>query len=242
MFPEIFRRRRLPHWDVPGAIYFVTMCLDGSIPAQGLLALQRYREQLGRRPILAGLTPQEWKIRQWKTAFARSDDWLDHRPAVRHLADPRLAVEVVNAIYHFLAVRYDVFGYVVMPSHVHWVFQPLDKWVREIVGQAAGLPDSRQASGLPHFRPPRERILHTLKTHTALECNRLLGQQGSFWQDESYDHCVFDVDELERILHYVENNPVCAGLATRPEDWPYSSARDRNLLNLPFGHPLPRRT
>jgi len=36
---EMFRRRRLPHWDVPGATYFITSCLEGSIPAQGLLDL-----------------------------------------------------------------------------------------------------------------------------------------------------------------------------------------------------------
>jgi hypothetical protein len=89
-------------------------------------------------------------------------------------------------------------------------------------------------------RTARERIMHSLKTHTGAECNRLLGQRGAFWQDESYDHCVFDVDELERIIHYIENNPVVAGLAQSPEDWPYGSARDRKLLNLPFGSPLPR--
>jgi hypothetical protein len=34
---EKFRRRRLPHWDLSGATYFITACLAGSIPAQGLL-------------------------------------------------------------------------------------------------------------------------------------------------------------------------------------------------------------
>ena len=32
---EIIRRRNLPHWDVPTAAYFVTVCLDDSIPARG---------------------------------------------------------------------------------------------------------------------------------------------------------------------------------------------------------------
>ena len=40
---EIVRRRHLPHWDVPGAAYFVTTCLDGSIPARGLLEIARYQ-------------------------------------------------------------------------------------------------------------------------------------------------------------------------------------------------------
>jgi len=31
MQPESLRRRRLPHWDVPDAAYFVTTCLEGSM-------------------------------------------------------------------------------------------------------------------------------------------------------------------------------------------------------------------
>jgi hypothetical protein len=50
MSAEMIRRRNLPHWDVPIAAYFVTVCLDGSIPARGLLDLANYRTELSRRP------------------------------------------------------------------------------------------------------------------------------------------------------------------------------------------------
>ena len=43
---EIIRYRHLPHWDVPGAPYFVTTCLDVSIPAQGLLDAAQFRAEL----------------------------------------------------------------------------------------------------------------------------------------------------------------------------------------------------
>jgi hypothetical protein len=46
MLDGLFRRRRLPHWDVDDGTYFVTACLHGSIPAQGLVELYRYREEL----------------------------------------------------------------------------------------------------------------------------------------------------------------------------------------------------
>src|SRR5436309_683439 len=84
------RRRDLPHWDVPHAAYFVTSCLAGSIPAQGLLDLERYRADLQCRPRPAGQSDLEWKVACSKRVFARTDAWLDQRPAVRHLADPRL--------------------------------------------------------------------------------------------------------------------------------------------------------
>jgi hypothetical protein len=46
----------------------------------------------------------------------------------------------------------------------------------------------------------------------------------SFWQDESYDHLVRDESEFQRIVEYIEMNPVNAGLVTMPEAFPWSSA------------------
>src|SRR5437868_2873877 len=101
----IVRRRRLPHWDVPGAVYFVTTCLAASIPAQGLLDIEKFRMKVDKRPRPAHLDPQEWKIQKAKMIFARTDEWLDQRPAVRFLEDPQLAAIVVEAVNHFAGVR-----------------------------------------------------------------------------------------------------------------------------------------
>jgi len=40
----------------------------------------------------------------------------------------------------------------------------------------------------------------------------------------SYDHWVRDDQEWGRIVRYIENNPVGAGLTARPEDYAWSSA------------------
>ena len=67
-----------------------------------------------------------------------------------------------------------------------------------------------------------------MKGYTALEANRILGQTGeTFWQNESFDHWPRDQDEFFRIVDYIENNPVKAGLVDRPEDWIWSSAAER---------------
>ena len=69
-------------------------------------------------------------------------------------------------------------------------------------------------------------ITRWLKGSTARQANLILGRTGkAFWQDESFDHRVRDEVELARIVHYVEHNPVSAGLVSDPADWPWSSAR-----------------
>jgi REP element-mobilizing transposase RayT len=71
------------------------------------------------------------------------------------------------------------------------------------------------------------KITQGIKGFTAHEINRLRGTSGTFWQDESYDHWVRDEEELPRIIAYIENNPVKAGLSANPQDWLWSSARRR---------------
>ena len=224
---DIIRRRRLPHWDMPTAAYFITICLDGSIPAQGLLDIELYRAKLAQRFRPEAQTSAEWTKNQWKRLFARTDQWLDRAEAVRSLENDDLAQIVVQALHFFAGERYDLLGYVVMPNHLHWVFQPLDNWVK------------RLKSG-KRFSTSRERIIHSIDSFTALRCNQVLGRQGKFWQTEPYDHWVRDFDELERILLYIEANPVKAGLVKWPHEWRHSSAWERNQRGLELGQPLNR--
>ena len=50
-----------------------------------------------------------------------------------------------------------------------------------------------------------------------------------FWRRESYDHWGRNPAELRKIIHYIEWNPVKAGLVKDPEEYPWSSARWRAL-------------
>ncbi len=94
--------------------------------------------------------------------------------------------------------HYRLHSYVVMANHVHVLVTP-----------------SVAVS----------KLMHSLKRYTAREGNRMLGVIGQpFWQDESYDRLVRDEQELQRIMHYIEMNPVKAGLASSPEEFRWSSA------------------
>jgi putative transposase len=221
---EVIRRRQLPHWDIPGAPYFITTCLEGSIPARGLLEIVRYREEQISRP----KSDEAGKQLAWKKLFVQRERWLDDEPACRWLESPELACIVVDALFHFAGERYELFAFVVMPSHLHWVIRPLPACSER-------LPTARSDG---RVLTPREQIVHSVNLFTATACNRLLNRRGRFWQAESYDHWVRDPDELDRIIAYIENNPVKAHLAAVAAEWPFSSAAYRLIHPTPLGFPL----
>ncbi len=79
-------------------------------------------------------------------------------------------------------------------------------------------------------------VTQGIKGWTAWKINALQKQRGRvFWQDESYDHWARDEDEMFRIIDYIENNPVTAGLCDSPELWPWSSAYFRKLFVWSIG-------
>jgi hypothetical protein len=84
------------------------------------------------------------------------------------------------------------------------------------------------------------KVMQSLKRFTAREGNRILSLTGQpFWQDESYDRLVRNQIEFARRAHYIEMNPVNAGLASAPEDFRWSSAgRPRRLGRLKIGRRL----
>jgi putative transposase len=177
-------RRRLPHWVPDDAVIFVTWRLAGSAPPSRPQILTA--ENTGRTP------------------FVRNDRVLDKAVAgPRWLSDSRIAGMIEDALQHGDAARnfYSLFAWVVMPNHVHVVFQP-----------KSPLPD----------------VMRWLKGRTGRLANRILGFTGMpFWQDESYDHWIRSDKELGEIIAYVENNPVSAGLVDSAEHWLWSSARFR---------------
>jgi len=133
----------------------------------------------------------------------RIEQYLDQGYGNCALKDERLATMVQSALLHYDNQRYKLAAWVVMPNHVHILLttQP-----------GHTLSD----------------VLHTLKSYTAHEANRLRGVKGRFWQVESFDRFIRDHKHFTTVVAYIENNPVKAKLCDRPEDWPYSSAHFRS--------------
>jgi len=217
-------RRGLPHWYQPGHAHFVTYRLAGSIPLSMLRTFKNEQQERIRAIKSAGLYRQVELSRLHKVMFSRYDDALDTANAPSWLREPAVAAIIRENLYHHHGVKFQLLAYCVMPTHMHVVLQPFESALtvpKNIdVAPSFGLEQGDQVGVLG-------KIMHSLKSYTANRANEYLQRGGAFWQKESYDHWILDIDELERIVAYVMANPVKAGLCRQPHEWEFSSAFDR---------------
>jgi len=225
MTREIITRRNLPHWYVPGALHFVTFRLAGTLPAGVIDDLQRRKAEWLRQKRSAATCEAAHRRQVHKRLFAVYDEYLDHHQEVDHLAEPRVAALVRRSLYHLHGEKYGLSAYCILPNHVHVLFLP---YSLHLPTEAAL---KREPGECADAVSPLSGIMHSLKGYTGHEANKILRRKGSFWQHESYDHWVRDEDELERIVEYINTNPVKADLARAPQDWVWSSAHDRFLTD-----------
>jgi len=194
---HLFYQRRLPHYQPPGAILFVTFRLAGSLPQAVIQHLEA--ELLQKKLQIDVLTdPQNREQTAYltqKQLFGILDAELDKAHyGPKWLAEAAIADLMCKALHNLDGQVYTLEAYCVMPNHVHLVCTPLS-----IQGEVY----------------PLSKIMQSLKGNTARQANLLLGRTGDFWQHESYDHVVRDAVELKRIVNYVLANPSRAGLATQ---------------------------
>jgi REP element-mobilizing transposase RayT len=152
-------------------------------------------------------------VERWRRELAQDDDaalrrrveaYLDEGHGVASLKQPQVASVVQNTLLHHDGARYRLAAWAVMPNHVHLLATPCG---------------GHTLSG----------IMHSLKSYTAGEANKLLGLRGAFWMEDYFDRYIRNSAHYERTILYIENNPVKAKLCRTPEEWPFGSARFRSM-------------
>ncbi len=193
---------RLPHWEVEDGRYFVTIHLSGAIPPAGQQRLHALRLEGDRQ---SRADSQPW-LRTQRKIFAEMESWLDTASPARQLQQPNIAAIVAEAIAYRDGRDWRMYEYTIMPSHVHLFF--------EIVGHS-----SAEESHL-------KQVLEQFKRWTGHAAGKVLHADGDrFWQDEWFDHWSRSDSEDERIIAYIRENPVKAGLIADYRQWPYRSKK-----------------
>lgn len=225
-----YYRRKLPHIHSPGAVLFVTFRLAGSIPKtiieqwkQEKHWLEKDQERIEKLSESERISHNQKEDflnfqRRW---FAKFEDVLHQEDSkIIWLKDERIAQLVADSLKYRDGKEYHLKAFCIMSNHVHVVFKPLlnEKSLTEIKGSSPLKFESSE--------PTLGAIMQSLKGYTAHEANKILNRKGKFWEEESYDHEDRDDEELDRIVKYVLNNPVKAGLVKNWRDWKWNWLRE----------------
>jgi type I restriction enzyme R subunit len=192
-------QRNLPHWRQEEVTYFVTFREADSIPEAIRLKWEEEKTLwLKARGILYDGEKERWHHAFEKLPFAEQmrfhkhfnrqvQSCLDRGLGQCYLRDLR-CIQILRAkILAWDGIRCHMGDFVIMPNHVHLLVTP--------------------ARG-----EELEMILKQVKGASAVECNRILGRTGAFWQAESYDHIVRSIEQLEQYRQYIATNPANAGI------------------------------
>ncbi len=173
-------RVNLPHWQQDDTWLFVTWRLADSLPEAVVRKLDERRKQW------EAAHPKPWSDeernvhnRLFTLAF---ESLLDDAHGSCVLRDPVMSGVVADALLHFHGERYLMDRFVVMPNHVHVLFQPLEgNKLADIVG--------------------------SWKRFTSREINKALGRQGALWQREYWDRLVRSERHFKWARDYIDRNP-----------------------------------
>ena len=130
-------------------------------------------------------------------SIQRIEDALDRGYGSCLLEKDENAKIVVDSWRYFDGSRYDLLAYVVLPNHVHVLIRTYKDY-------------------------PLPKLAHSWKSFTA----HAFGQGGKVWQREYWDRFIRNEAHYYKVIAYIHNNPVKAGLCNEAQDWEWSSARD----------------
>ncbi len=183
-FKGWYATKNLPHFDAPGTQQYISYRLADSMPAERRSEWEAFRR----------LEDDQAKLR-------KIEAYLDRGFGACPLRHPRVAEIVQGNWWHHDGVKYRLLAWVVMPNHVHVLYET--------------------------WQVPMGEILRSWRSYTAKEVNKVLGTQGRFWAEDYFDRFIRDEEHFRRVVRYIEANPVKAHLVRAPEEWPWSSARYR---------------
>jgi REP element-mobilizing transposase RayT len=110
---------------------------------------------------------------------------------------------IFSAIKFLDKKKYFLYAVVVMPDHIHILFQPIAK----------------KSSGSSFSYFSLLEIMHSIKSFTAHQIG------GAVWQHESYDRIIRNEQEFYEKMFYIVNNPVRAEIVKESSEykWLYYS-------------------
>ncbi len=205
----------LPHILPIGATFFVTFRLHDSLPKNMLDTFKERRDK--RISELKQKQPEGFadliRIEQKKyfKLFDEALEKVNHGPT--WLKQPAIATEIIKQIEKYDGKWYDLLAYCVMSNHVHIIIDTRTQLATSPVEYEISLANYIQV----------DKIMKRIKGASARYSNLTLNRTGQpFWQRDYFDYFPRNQKELGRIINYVLNNPVKAGIVENWQDYPFT--------------------
>jgi REP element-mobilizing transposase RayT len=177
---------KLPHWQQSGVPVAVTFRLSDSLPRRLLKDWLALRESFH----LSHPPPWDDPTEAMYAALCtrKLELYLDAGHGCCALRDPRVRQIVADQLHHFDGTRYHLNSYVIMPNHVHVLFELAD----------------------------RDAIAPTLQGWKGVSSRYIkraaLCDLNPFWQPEYHDRLIRSPEHFHTTQDYIRQNPTKAGL------------------------------
>ena len=183
----------------------------------------------GRWPVASGGSPDASNVRYGRRSLPHFErPWAKYAITFatkgKRVLTPAARDAVLDCVLHWDSRRYELFAGCVMPDHVHLLLEPS---IKEI-----GPKDAATFFSLTE-------ILHTIKSFTAHEINRLEATKGAVWEQEWFDRLIRSERDLQEKFDYITRNPWGADLVRAEESYPWvwwPEERDAARHSRPAGH------
>jgi putative transposase len=143
-----------------------------------------------------------------RTYFITANSWAGRSI----FQSERSASLLIETLFDYRANgKYQLHEFVVMPNHIHLLFTPAPELTLE-------------------------RVMQFVKGRLFVSRWKATWPSLGIWERGYVDHRIRDMRDYMSHRDYIHQNPVRRGLATLPEDFPYSSANPKFELDpLPQG-------
>ena len=130
----------------------------------------------------------------------------------------------------------EIYGYCIMPSHVHIIFRSALSDPSGLMRDLKGFT-SRKLMKAIEDNPQESRREWMLWMFDRAGKKNSNVKEKQFWQQHNQPIEIWSLKVFEQKLSYIHNNPVVSGFVTDPVDWKYSSARnygnnDQTILQI----------
>ena len=119
----------------------------------------------------------------------------------------------------------EIYGYCIMPSHVHLIFRSGNADPSGLIRDLKGFTSKKILKNIEDNRQESRKEWMLSMFEQAGKKNSNVKQK-QFWQQNNNPIEIWSLKVFEQKLNYIHNNPLETGFVTNPVDWKYSSARN----------------